>query len=244
MSHDTPGGLQVSQGGYTLVPETTTLTPGEKSEFRFRVLGPGGAPVTAYQVEHEKKMHFIVVSRDLGEFRHLHPEMTSGGVWSVDLTLPGPGAYRAFADFAPEGGEAMTLGVDLQAPGDYRPAELPGEERTSTVDGYEVTLDGELLPGKSSGVQLTVTKDGEPVDDLEPYLGAYGHLVALRAGDLAYLHVHPDGVPKDGRTLPGPGITFYAEVPSAGDYRLFLDFKHGGKVHTAEFTVRAGDRKE
>jgi hypothetical protein len=98
-------------------------------------------------------------------------------------------------------------------------------------------LDGDLVPGKSSKVTLTVTKDGREVTDLQPYLGAYGHLVALRGGDLAYLHVHPEGEPGDGRTAPGPAVTFFAEVPSAGNYRLFLDFQHQGKVRTAEFTV-------
>ena len=67
--------------------------------------------------------------------------------------------------------------------------------------------------------------------------------MALRQGDLAYLHVHPDGTPGDGRTRPGPAVTFPAEVPSAGSYRLYLDFRHGGAVHTAEFTVVAGDAR-
>jgi hypothetical protein len=89
-------------------------------------------------------------------------------------------------------------------------------------------------------VTLTVSRDGVPVTDLQPYLGAYGHLVALRDGDLAYLHVHPDGTPGDGRTAAGPQITFYAEVPSNGAYRLFLDFQHRGVVRTAEFTAVAG----
>jgi hypothetical protein len=109
------------------------------------------------------------------------------------------------------------------------------------VDGYEVRLDGDLVAGQTSKVTLTVTKDGAPVTDLQPYLGAYGHLVALRTGDLAYLHVHPDGEPGDGKTAPGPAVTFYAEVPTATTYRLFLDFQHGGTVRTAEFTV-TGER--
>jgi hypothetical protein len=79
-----------------------------------------------------------------------------------------------------------------------------------------------------------------PVTDLQPYLGAYGHLVALREGDLAYLHVHPEGAPGDGATPAGPRVEFAAEVPSAGTYRLFLDFRHAGVVRTAEFTVAAG----
>jgi hypothetical protein len=84
---------------------------------------------------------------------------------------------------------------------------------------------------------FSVSRDGSPVTDLQPYLGAYGHLVALRAADLAYLHVHPMGEPGDGITTAGPDIAFHTTVPSAGDYRLFLDFKHQNVVRTAEFTL-------
>jgi hypothetical protein len=105
------------------------------------------------------------------------------------------------------------------------------------VDGYEVQLTGDLVAGQASPLTLTVRKDGQPVTDLQPYLAAYGHLVALRDGDLAYLHVHPEGAPGDGRTAAGPEIDFVAEVPSAGTYRLFLDFQHDGVVRTAEFTA-------
>jgi hypothetical protein len=96
------------------------------------------------------------------------------------------------------------------------------------------------MPGRGSPVNLTVSKDGAPVTDLQPYLAAYGHLVALREGDLAYLHVHPEGAPGDGRTPAGPRIQFIAEVPTEGSYRLFLDFQHNGVVRTAEFTVPTG----
>ncbi|WP_214319212.1 hypothetical protein [Nonomuraea sediminis] len=230
---DTPGGLQVSQSGYTLNP-LTAIEAGQPTDFKFTVTGPDGRPVTAYEVEHDKKLHFIVASRDLTLFQHVHPEMTPDGVWSVKLTLPEAGAYRAFADFTPTGGSGLTLGADLQVAGDFQPKPLPQAGRTASVDGYTVTLDGDLVPGKASKLTLSVSKDGKPVTDLQPYLGAYGHLVALRAGDLAYLHVHPE----ESKTA-GPGITFYAEVPSRGDYRLFLDFKHGDTVRTAAFTAHA-----
>jgi hypothetical protein len=236
---DQPDGLASSRGGYTLTPTSATLTPGTTGPFSFRIIGPGGTPVTGYDVEHEKRMHLIVVRRDTAGFQHIHPELAPDGTWTVPLTLPQGGSYRAFADFTPAGGQGMTLGVDLAAPGDYRPVSYP-PSRDASVDGYQVRLDGDLIPGRSSKVTLSVTKDGRPVADLQPYLGAYGHLVALRSGDLAYLHVHPDGAPGDGTTPAGPTVTFYAEVPSAGNYRLFLDFQHAGKVRTAEFTVPTG----
>jgi hypothetical protein len=232
---DLPSGLASSRGGYTLTPTSTTLTPGTNS-FSFRIAGPDAKPVTRFDVEHEKRMHLIVVRRDTAGFQHIHPQMSADGTWTVPLALTQPGSYRAFADFAPTGGEATTLGVDLAVPGDFQPVEY-SQSRVANVDGYEVRLDGDLVPGKTAEVALTVTKDGQPVTDLQPYLGAYGHLVALRTGDLAYLHVHPDGEPGDGKTKPGPTVTFYAEVPSAGAYRLFLDFQHDGTVRTAEFTL-------
>ncbi|MGI5162398.1 hypothetical protein [Microbispora sp. CA-102843] len=232
-SHTGAAGLQISQGGYTLVPLTTTLTPGKTADFRFTVTGPDGAPVTRYQVKHDKKLHFIVVSRDLGGFWHLHPEEAGDGVWSVRFTPPAAGTYRAYADFAPEGGPDLTLGADLHVPGTYEPRPLPPANTTAQVDGYTVTMSGDLVPGRVSKLVFTVSKDGRPVGDLEPYLGAYGHLVAIRAGDLAYLHVHPE----DGTTAAG--VTFAASAPSGGDYRLFLDFQHGGTVRTAAFTAYA-----
>ncbi|MFG2071675.1 hypothetical protein [Nonomuraea maritima] len=230
---NTPGGLQVSENGYTLDPVTPIAT-GDPAEFRFTIIGPDGDPVTRYQVEHDKKLHFIVASRDLTSFQHVHPEMSADGTWSVKLAVPKPGSYRAFADFAPEGGEKLTLGADLQAAGDYKPEPLPEVSRTAKVGDYTVELDGDLVTGQSSKVTLTVRKDGKPVTDLQPYLGAYGHLVALRAGDLAYLHVHPEE-----SATAGPEVTFYVEAPSRGDYRLFLDFQHDDKVRTAAFTATA-----
>ncbi|WP_406074570.1 hypothetical protein [Micromonospora sp. NBC_01638] len=230
-----PGGLLVSDRGYTLEPVDAPA-----DEFAFRVTGPDRRPVTRYDVAHDKRMHLIVARRDLSGFRHVHPDLAPDGTWRVDTPLAGPGQWRAFADFTPTGGEPLTLGVDVTIPGELTERPLPAPATSTTVDGYTVTLTGAPQPGSTSPLTFTVSRSGQPVTDLEPYLGAYGHLVALRRGDLAYLHVHPDGTPGDGRTQPGPAVTFRADVPSAGSYRLYLDFRHGGAVHTAEFTVVTG----
>jgi len=236
-----PAGLQIAQDGYRLVPLTPALSTGAPEPFRFQVLGTDGAPVTKYTTSHDKDLHLIVVRRDLAGFQHVHPSLAGDGTWSIPLAVPAPGQYRVFADFRPAGrADGLTLGADVPAAGDYRPRPLPPVARTSTVGGYQVTLAGDLTPGGSAKLTLSVRKAGRPVTDLQPYLGAYGHLVALRDGDLAYLHVHPDGEPGDGRTTAGPEVTFHAEIPSAGSYRLYLDFQHEGRVRTAEFTAVAG----
>jgi hypothetical protein len=230
-----PGGVLVSQAGYTIQTDDR-LVPNraEDESFQFQVIGPDGAVVHDFEVRHERELHLIVAARDLGSFAHLHPSRASDGTWTVGLPPLAPGSYRAVFDFVPAGGPELKLGVDLAVPGWFDPRPLPPPAATSTVDGYEVSLSGAPAAGSSSEVALTVTRNGQPVKDLEPYLGAFGHLVALRAGDLAYLHVHPiDGTDGPG----GPTVRFAVEVPSQGDYRLFFDFAHRGKVRTAAFTV-------
>jgi len=231
-----PGGLTISQDGYTLDLQTDTAQPGKGQLVEFTVTGPDGEPVTDYEEEHEKELHLIAVRRDFTGFQHVHPRRDRQGIWSVPLDMR-PGQWRLFADFTPAGSEGLTLGADLQVPGNVDTAPETPETRTAQVDDYTVTLAGTLAPGSDAELTLSVAKDGKPVTDLEPYLGAYGHLVALREGDLAYLHVHPDGAPDDGHTEPGPEVVFYAAVPSDGGYHLYLDFKHDGVVRTAAFKL-------
>ena len=235
-----PGGLQVSQDGYTLRLLHDDLPAGPRTPLELVVEGPDGRPVTAYTPQHEKELHLIAVRRDFSGFQHVHPTRDADGTWSTELALT-PGAWRVFADMSPAGTKPLTLGADVSVAGAYAPVAPPAKDvRTTTVDGYTVELAGDLTPGADSELTLKVSRGGAPVTDLQPYLGAYGHLVALRTGDLAYLHVHPEGEPGDGTTQPGPDITFGTTVPSAGTYRLFLDFRHAGVVRTAAFTVTAG----
>ena len=119
-------------------------------------------------------------------------------------------------------------------PGTYLPSPLPAPAATTTTThGFTVSLQhDELRAGEDGDLDFTVARDGRPVAGIERYLGARGHLVALREGDLAYLHVHPH----DGDQPTGV-VPFSADFVSAGRYRLFLQFQVAGTVHTAAFTV-------
>jgi hypothetical protein len=161
--------------------------------------------------------------------------MAPDGTWSVPLTLPTPGVWRAYLDFTAldsTGGQIpLTLGVDLVAAGPYAPRPLPPPAREATVDGFTVTYEGTPQIGAIQPLLFRVFTGGNPVTALEPYLGAYGHLVAVRDGDLGYLHVHPE------TELVGGAVKFWLAAPSSGRYRLYFDFQVAGAVHTAEFTV-------
>ena len=218
-------GLAVAENGLRLVVDDPELRRGQAERLRYRIVDERGATVRDFEVEATKRMHLVVARRDLTGFQHLHPEQAADGSWTVALRLDEPGSYRLFADFA-TGGKPHTLASDLRVDGSADLVDLPAPEpRARTSDGYDVRLDG-----SGEDLRFTVMRGGRVVH-VEPYLGAGGHLVALREGDLAFLHVHP--VTGEGHD---DSIRFGATFPTAGRYRLFLQFKHEGRVHTAAFT--------
>jgi hypothetical protein len=227
-------GLAVSENGLRLVVARPELRRGVAQTLRFRVLDSGGRAVRDFDVEHTKRMHLIVARRDLTGFQHLHPRMSADGTWTTAVRLPAAGSYRMFADFS-HGGVATTLASDLRVDGPADLQALPAPATSARSDGgYDVRLDaGTARAGRTAELRFTVTKDGQPVH-VEPYLGADGHLVALRDGDLAFLHVHPVEHGAD----PGhdDSIGFEATFPTTGRYGLFLQFLHAGRVQTVAFT--------
>lgn len=239
-SADDVRGLSVSHAGYTLTDLSAPATAGERGAIGFRLTDAAGEPVTEYEISHDKALHLIVVRTDGADFRHVHPETDGVGGWTIPFAFDAAGTYRVFADFLPAGhGETVTLTSTVDVAGDFAPEPRTADVTTSTVDDLTVELDGALVAGGESDLTFTVMRDGEPVTTLEPYLGAYGHLVALRQGDLAYLHVHPMGEPGDGVTEPGPEISFMATAPTAGRYLLHLDLQLDGVVRSVPFVVTA-----
>ena len=232
-------GVTISASGFTLAPIAAPTATGIDGELSFRILTSDGEPVTTYDTAHGKQLHLIVVRNDGTQYRHVHPELdAAAGVWSLPWTWDAAGTYRVYADFASEG-TAATLSRTVDVAGDLTPAPATAVSTTASVDGFDVTISGDLVAGADSALTVEVTRDGEPVTTLEPYLGAFGHLVALRDGDLAYLHVHAHGdEPQPGDTA-GPTVDFTAGVPSAGRYLLYLDFQVDGQVRTAPFVLDA-----
>ena len=219
-------GLAVAADDLRVVVERPELRRGRTEQLRFRIVDGRGETVRDFDVEHEKRMHLILARRDLTGFQHLHPTQGADGAWTADVRIDDAGSYRLFADFSHED-TPQTLASDLRVDGaaDLRP--LPAPAPTSVSDGgYDVRLDaGSARAGKEADLRFTITRDGKPVET-EPYLGAGGHLVALREGDMAFLHVHPTG----------DGPSFAATFPTVGRYRLFLQFQHEGRIQTVAFT--------
>ena len=209
-----PAGLAVEQDGYRLVQEQQTFAAGRAHPYVFRILGPNGSVLRDFDVEHERRLHLIVVGRGPdAPFLHLHPRQRADGSWAVPLKLPAEGSYRVFADFT-TGGERRTLGIDVAATGGPLPYAW-----SDSIYAVELREQGNRLV-------FDVRGDGGRVTT-QTYLGAGGHLVVLREGDLAYIHAHAEE----------DELAFDVPFPSKGRYRLYLQFKVAGTVQTARFEV-------
>lgn len=232
-------GVTSAQGGYLLSPVTVPDAIDRAGTLSFQILAADGTPATRFATSHEKQLHLIVVRTDGTEFRHVHPTMDTDGRWSLPWDWTAAGTYRVYTDFVPRTdgpAEPITLTRTIDVAGQFTPA-VPAPTNTATVGGYRVELTGDVTAGSSSELTFAVSRDGAPVTNLEPYLGAFGHLIALREGDLAFLHVHPEGDEPAAGEVSGPEIGFAAEMPTPGRYLLYLDFKVDGKVHSAPFVV-------
>jgi hypothetical protein len=200
-----------------------------------------GRPLERFEVEQEKLVHLIVVREDLEGFQHVHPTLGEDGRWTVtEAVLDRAGPWRMIADFVPEGGRQTVLSSTVHASGGRyrarppRQSERVGDHRWRTTAGrYAVELEArDYGAGRPGRLLFTVRRDGRPAQGLEPYLGALGHAVVLRWGDLAYTHVHPTELSE----RPA-GIDFELTYPAGAPLGAFLQFRHDGRVHTAAFRL-------
>ncbi|MDA2894343.1 heavy-metal-associated domain-containing protein [Mycolicibacterium sp. BiH015] len=238
---DAPG-LSLAESGYTLGPVRAPRTADAPGTLSFSITDAAGKPLLDYTTLHDKQLHLIVVRADGRHFAHVHPVLdTATGAWSTPWTWSAAGTYRVFADFVPAGADSanLTLTRTVEVAGEYVPVQPAATRTVDHVAGYTVTLKGPLTAGVSRELAVEITRDGQPVTTLQPYLGAFGHLVALRDGDLAYLHVHPEGDEPTAGREGGRVVPFAATAPTAGRYLLYLDFKVRDAVHTATFVVDA-----
>jgi hypothetical protein len=249
------------RGAYRLDVLAAPRAPkaGEKVRLKFVVSHPKtGARVRDYVLNHEKLFHLFIVSADMNEYQHIHPQLEPDGSFKVETTLPRAGLYKLHSDFFPTGGTLQVLHSELTTAGYHassrttttpvRAALAADTSFTKIVDGIKVGLDwggGELVPGAFVRLKYTLAdaQTDAPVKDLEPYLGAWGHTLILNADQSDYLHSHPtETLPQDidhpWLLRGGPEVEFGAMFPEAGLYRIWTQFQRGGRVVTVSFTIQ------
>jgi hypothetical protein len=235
-------GLAATSSGFTMKRMTTMLPSGQPASYQFMIMNAPGKPVTSFEADQTKLMHFYLIRSDVTGFQHLHPTMAADGTWTAPIAATAPGSYRAYASFIAKNGKgkATPVVVSVDAPvagAEGTEAAFPPPAQTTTVDGYTVTASGDLMAGRSHTLTLTVSKGGTPVTDLQPYLDTYAHLTAFHQGDLAFAHLHPQGMVSGDHG--GPTLTFEAMLPKPGNWRIFVQFQTAGVLHTAALTLTA-----
>ncbi|TJY40913.1 copper-translocating P-type ATPase [Cohnella pontilimi] len=217
---------------------TENAVKGEDTEIRIQIQDENGKPIDKFDISHEKLMHLIVVSKDMSYFNHIHPEYKGQGEFVVTNNFPSGGEYKLIADYVPSGGSKTTkmkwITID-GAPADPVPL-TPDKSHTKIVEGVEVTLENDHpQAGKDFELsyKLTDAATKEPITDLQPYLGAVGHVVVLSKNTEQYLHVHPID-----ETAKGPDAKFATQFPDPGIYKVWAQFQRNGKVFTVPFVVQ------
>jgi hypothetical protein len=196
-----------------------------------------GTPVESFDLNHEKWLHLMIVGKDLSYFHHVHPEYKGKGLFEIDNAFPAGGDYRLIADFKPSGGDAMTKmeWVRLQGPAARPNPIVPDKTLVKTANGVSVKLNIDRLAADAdSTLSFTFTDEasGRPVSDLQPYLGAIGHVVILSEDGERYVHVHAE----EGQGS-GPEAVFETSFPGGGIYKIWGQFQRNDRVMTVSYVV-------
>lgn len=233
---------------------TPAVEAGKAATLKFTPKIKGNeSKIVPLELQHDKKVHLIVVSKDLSYFDHVHPELNNDGSYKIDVLaneiafsngqfasetrFDKGGEYVLFADYLPEGSTHQLERIELNVIGTPGHAKkFTQEKMLSKADDYEVSIvpqGGKFLSNGMMNITAIVKKDGKeiPADQFENYLAAKAHIVMISEDTKDYLHVHPEVV--DGR------LALHTEFGKPGIFRAWLQFQTAGKVHTADFVIKA-----
>lgn len=249
---------------------------GEPVELSFTVKNDKGEIVKDLPVVHEMPLHLLVVSDDLAEYYHLHPELRPDGSYSTTFTFQNGGNFKLYADYTPKDSPQVVDNFMLKVSGNERArVELKADEKfEKTIDGLKFVMkpDSDLVAGKELMLNFNVSdeKTNKPVTDLEKYLGEYAHFVIISQDLTKFVHAHPmskeekgggdhdmsnmkdmdekmdeskphshgDGPASNDVTKQSPSeVSAHTSFPQSGLFKIFAQFKRGGKVITVPFVV-------
>jgi len=208
--------------------------------------------ITNYTLDQTQYMHLIVVRADFREFMHLHPTLRAGH-FRIPVALSAGQRYYAYADSRPSGLGQQVLRFTLKVgvPPPLQTTKVAASLPETAAGPYVVRLSKTIVPGgRPFSLDVTITRNGRFANDLQPYLAAAAHVVLISTADLSYTHVHP--MPADQQvasdmTMPEmkpstrvhPRMQLMIPLLHRGAYKMWLQFRGGGTLYVAPFTVVA-----
>jgi hypothetical protein len=224
-------------GTLVVKTEPAEVKAGQRTKLSLMIHDADGVMVKDFDVVHEKKVHLIVVSDGLSQFDHIHPDLDSVGNLTVTYAFPTGGKYHLYADYKPAGKDQAVATADIQVVGDAPPAPelIPNTPGKATGNGLNANV---AFPKAKAGEVTKITfgvldSMDKPVTDLQPYLGAMGHLVVISADGKLYVHAHP----VEGKSGHGV-VEFAAHFTRPGIYKGWGQFQRAGQVYTVSFVLK------
>jgi hypothetical protein len=208
--------------------------------------GGTGLPVDDLVSHHESLMHLIVLDESGAFMTHLHPSRLAPGRYLTEFTPTRPGRYTAYVEIERENSGTQIVDRDFMVGGEPvpQPAPAPGLG-VRDVGSMQVAITSSLEPltaGKQTTLTFDFSENGQPVNDIQAWLGMAGHVLARSADGATFAHVHaaepmaPSG-PTAMSISYGPAVRFVYTFPRPGIYQVWAQFKRGGAIHTVPLTL-------
>ena len=208
----------------------------QPTTLRLMIHEASGAMVKDFEQLQEQKVHLIIASEGLDQFAHVHPQIDLTGTMTTVFSFPTGGKYRLYADYQPTGkGPAVAIsemkiaGETPRAP-DLKP-NAPGQIKGDGLSA-DVSIDDSKANGATRIVFRLLDASGTSVVDLQPYMGAMGHLVIISADGKQYVHAHS----KDKKATDGK-VEFEAHIMKPGIYKAWGQFQREGAVRIVPFVM-------
>ena len=247
-------GMDMSKGEHDEGPATlkvafntlSAFTPGKAQTVTLMLTdAKTNAPIGPNELEiaHTKKLHLLIIDESLTDYQHIHPVPgAKPGEWVFDFAPKFARTYRVWTDTKRNGADQEYVFGDLPAGSQKAPAPDAKPVALAELNGLKLSLsfDGPVKAGEgvTGSVAVVDAKSGKPFAQLQPIMGAFGHVVAFSRDWGSIEHVHPLGdEPTKDSDRSGPVIGFHMEPANSGVLKIFVQILAGGKETIVPFTV-------
>ena len=196
--------------------------------------------VSRFEVAHTKPVHLLIIEPELNDYHHEHPVQTSTGQYAFNFTPQTTCSYRIWVDVQLKGSDQQYVPVDLKGAAECKEPIDKTVSLKSSSQGYDfkLELEGDLKAGEAVMSTVSISKDGQAVNVLEPVMGAFAHMVGFYEDYESIAHIHPMGVePTEDTERSGPTLQFHIEPEQAGYLKLFVQVQIDGKQIFAPFSI-------